>query len=166
VIVTRIAAWLFIAAIVVPVVGAHGEHTTQTGNHSRNIEDVVINPPKPQRGEDLTVFVRVYSNASIDHIVVTECRVENYACRAPVRMQDLKGGLYKAVVPWDNAFYRHVTLVGFALVLDYPARPASLPAEAAAYYYLPIPPEPESSPVEAWVVAAGFLLAVACMRRR
>lgn len=163
-----LAVCLF-AIVHLPPAAAHAAHESQTGNHSPNVAEVAMIPAEPKRGEAVSVYAILKSAAGVDHVVVTSCRVQNYACRLPLTMQAVPktNGTFYASFPWDPQFFRGVTDVGFSLVLrysngteekspvaDFPARPSALPAEAGAYYFLHFPPEPAKSPSFGWMAPA------------
>ncbi len=175
------------AALLVPAsTGAEPSPWPPT-NHSPNVVGVSWTPREPARGEDVDVEVQLRPNASVANVILRVCRVQAYACRAPIAMADANGSegqtLYRATNDWSAAFFDHVTQVGVAVILqtdesgsppeespleNWPETPADLPDGAGRYYFYDLPAQAHDAPSAAVgaLAAALALAALAWQRRR
>lgn len=98
--------------------------------------------------------LRLVENATPQTVTLTYCRVQNYACAAPVTMDLEASGEHTGTIPWRDAFFRGVTHVGYAFLIrfaeaepehsplvNWPTTPPGLPVTDARYYFYELPPE-------------------------
>jgi hypothetical protein len=164
-----------------PVAG-HADQSWPPGNHSGHVADFFWEPRSPERGQDMRATLTLKDPPELDAVILRVCRVQGYACRAPIELKALSPDdarpQYTADLPWDGRFYRHVTEVGIAVVLDFPngtteespaapwPGPVDLPEGAGTYYFFDLPPEPAgASGPSLWLVAL-VVLALAAGRKR
>lgn len=163
-------------AVLLAVPGALAEDAWPPANHSEHVAAFLWEPQHPARGEAVHAQATLVSADGVQDVLLRVCRVQNYACRAPVAMTAGPDATYKADVPWDRRFYEGVTTQGFAVVLRYangsteesPVRdwpgPAGLPEGAGIYYFLTLPPAAKA-PSSAAPVVLLALLGLALWRR-
>jgi len=144
------------------------------------VRDATNDPIHPARGADVTMRVRVVSDAGTPtSVVLTYCRVQNYACAAPVNMTPAPGGEYSAIVPWRDTFFRSVRDVGYSFIIrfadgssehspiaNWPATPSDLPKVDATYYFYSLPEEAHRTPTPWWIAAAAIVCASLVRARR
>jgi hypothetical protein len=172
---------LLLSLLVLPAAAGHGEHGWPPRNHSANVTDFYWTPREPQRGDAVQAVLTVRGGTDPQAVLLTVCRVQQYACRTPFEMERVGGShlfvQYKTLIPWDAKFYRGVEQVGFNVILRWPngteekspvaswPEPAALPEGAGDYYFHHLPPESRDAPgvgLAAILVAA----AVTVLRRR
>lgn len=123
------------------------------------VASVSHEPSAPEVGEDVTVTVRLTTDA--ESVFLTHCRVEpTYACSpkssAMARSED---GAWTGQIPWQDHFFRGTAWVGYNLRILFangtevhvpdksvPEDPPGLPDGAGAYYFYSIQDAQAASP--------------------
>lgn len=160
---------------------AHDTDAWPPGNHSSHVADFFWEPRAPPRETELRTHLTLAPETEVEDVALRICRVENYACRAPIEMtrhEDTdRFPRYSATIPWDGRFYAGVTEVGIAVILrlangtteESPATPwpgpVELPAGAGVYYFYDLPPPPPNLPAPTSILALAILFIVAIVRR-
>lgn len=147
--------------------------------HGPNVLDAWHEPEAPLRGQDVRVHVRLEPASKVEHVVLTYCRAEEYACAPSVSMTPSSGSNYSATIPWRGDFFRGVEHVGYNFTLQYPDgnktysplgywpyRPASLPPEAGIYYFYKLPREEARTTAPSMLASLLMFTLVVALKRR
>lgn len=171
---------ILVTILLVPVVQAAAPHSDSVAGASHE-------PTAPNRGEDVRITLFIRHNATTDHVRLTYCRVQNYACARPLNMSVLRHGTWIATIPWNQPdeyrfadFWKGVTDVGYNFTLfhpdgrqetsptvHYPSDPGGL-APDSHYYFYKLPPDPKGKApaLDAAMLLVAILAAVCVARRR
>lgn len=155
---TILVPWIPAALVLlslVPLAGSDPGDDWPPAHHSAHVSDFSWTPRAPIRGQAVTATLTLQNASDVDGAVLRVCRVQNYACRQPLEMQDLgrPTSQFQSTIPWDERFYRGTTEVGIAVILhlangteeESPTAPwpgpVDLPEGAGRYYFFALPAE-------------------------
>lgn len=174
-------ACLLLGLVAWPAAQAHADASWPPANHSPSVADFFWSPREPARGEPMRATLTLNGSYELDGVLLRICRAQNYACRVPIEMTDTqREGVrpqFAADVPWDGRFYKGVSEVGFAVILQFAngteeisprapwPGPVDLPEGAGTYYFFDLPEEPPNVAGPSLIVAALAVVAALAWRR-